>query len=67
MYFLDEILARQVGLLAIELKLCIRQPEKALTLINFLENQILNGNKPAIKPLKIAKASEKETKDKKVC
>lgn len=41
---MDEGLAKQVSLLIIELQLCVKQPDKALTLISYLENQILSGH-----------------------
>ncbi|KAL3288711.1 hypothetical protein HHI36_003146 [Cryptolaemus montrouzieri] len=41
---MDDVLARQVSLLAIELQLFIRMPDKALTLITYMENHLLNGN-----------------------
>lgn len=62
--FSDEDLGKQVGFLIIELQLCIKQPDKALSLITYLHNQILNGtnNIKSIKP----KVNEKEQKEKKV-
>lgn len=47
-----------------ELQLCIKQPEKALGLLSYLQNQVLNGNEN-IKVLKVK--GEKEPKEKKVC
>lgn len=56
---------RQVGLLAIELQLCIRQPEKALGIIACLEDLIVHG--PNIKPLlKLSKMNDKEVREKRV-
>lgn len=59
-YVVDESLAKQVSLLAIELQLCIRQPEKALTLINYLENNLMYGGSIPLKGL------DKMGKEKKV-
>lgn len=63
---LDDTLSKQVGLLMIELQLCIRQPEKALGLITYLQNQCLNGNNTSnIKiNMKHGKPIEKEQKEK---
>ncbi|KAJ8962748.1 hypothetical protein NQ318_001146 [Aromia moschata] len=57
---MDESLAKQVSLLAIELQLCLRQPEKALTLINYLENNLIYGGSIPLKGL------DKSGKEKKV-
>lgn len=62
---MDEILAKQVSLLTIELQLCVRQPDKALTLISYLENQILNGNSNQTNVKMQDKSTTKE-KEKKV-
>lgn len=56
---LDDSLAKQFSLFAIELQLCVCQPEKAMSLINYLENQIINGT-PNIKLL------DKSIKEKKI-
>lgn len=61
----DEDLGKHVGFLIIELQLCIRQPDKALSLITYLHNQILNGSNN-IKAVKPPKTIEKDLKDKKV-
>ncbi|KAK9873762.1 hypothetical protein WA026_002117 [Henosepilachna vigintioctopunctata] len=41
---MDDVLARQVSLLAIELQLSIKMPDKAFTLITYMENHLLNGS-----------------------
>ncbi|CAG9821316.1 unnamed protein product [Phaedon cochleariae] len=48
---MEESLAKQVSLLAIELQLCLRQPDKALTLINYLENNLMYGGSIPLKGL----------------
>ncbi|CAH1100955.1 unnamed protein product [Psylliodes chrysocephalus] len=48
---MEESLAKQVSLLAIELQLCLRQPDKALTLINYLENNLIYGGSIPLKGL----------------
>lgn len=48
----------------IELQLGIRQPEKALGLITYLQNQCLNGTANIKINLKHPKLNEKEQKDK---
>nr|XP_022912981.1 CCR4-NOT transcription complex subunit 10 [Onthophagus taurus] len=48
---MDDILSKQAGLLMIELQLCIKQPEKALSFITYLQNQCVNGNTSNIKLL----------------
>ncbi|KAG5884107.1 hypothetical protein JTB14_024147 [Gonioctena quinquepunctata] len=48
---MDESLAKQVSLLAIELQLCLRQPDKALTLISYLENNLIYGGTIPLKGL----------------
>lgn len=60
----DEDLGRRVGLLITELQLCVKQPEKALGLLTYLQNQLVNSN-DNIKTLK-TKGSDKEQKEKKV-
>lgn len=55
-----------VGLLMTELQLCIKQPEKGLSLLSYLQNQLLNGNGNNTKLIKV-KGNEKEQKEKKVC
>lgn len=59
MSFLDDFMAKQVSLLATELQLCMRQPDKALTLINYLENNLMYGGSI---PLKGFDKSGKEKK-----
>ncbi|KAI4466623.1 ccr4-not transcription complex subunit 10 [Holotrichia oblita] len=62
---MDDNLSKQVGLLMIELQLCIRQPEKALGLITHLQNRVLNGTTNIKINLKHSKITEKEpSKDK---
>ncbi|EFA06148.2 CCR4-NOT transcription complex subunit 10 isoform X1 [Tribolium castaneum] len=57
---MDDALAKQVSLFAIELQLCVRQSDKALSLINYLENQLINGT-PNIKLLdKTVKEKDKK-------
>nr|CAH7758857.1 unnamed protein product [Callosobruchus chinensis] len=56
---MEESLAKQVSLLSIELQLCFREPEKALTLINYLENNLMYGGSI---PLKSFDKSGKEKK-----
>ncbi|XP_044263264.1 CCR4-NOT transcription complex subunit 10 [Tribolium madens] len=57
---MDDALAKQVSLFAVELQLCVRQSDKALSLINYLENQLINGT-PNIKLLdKSAKEKDKK-------
>jgi CCR4-NOT transcription complex subunit 10 len=55
---MDDALAKQISLFAIELQLCVRQSDKALSLISYLENQLINGT-PNIKML------DKSVKEKK--
>ncbi|CAG9854808.1 unnamed protein product [Phyllotreta striolata] len=57
---MDESLAKQVSLLAIELQLCLGQPDKALTLINYLENNLIYGGSIPLKGL------DKNGKDRKI-
>ncbi|XP_063908299.1 CCR4-NOT transcription complex subunit 10-like [Zophobas morio] len=57
---MDDALAKQVSLFAIELQLCVRQSDKAISLINYLENHLINGN-PNIKILDKS-VKEKDTK-----
>ncbi|CAH1971240.1 unnamed protein product [Acanthoscelides obtectus] len=57
---MEESLAKQVSLLAIELQLCFREPEKALTLINYLENNLMYGGSIPLKSF------DKAGKEKKV-
>lgn len=45
-----------------ELQLCVKQPEKALGLLTYLQNQILNGSNE----IKMLKTKDKEPKEKKV-
>lgn len=54
------MLAKQVSLLATELQLCMRQPDKALTLIHYLENNLMYGGSIPLKGF------DKTGKDKKV-
>ncbi|KAL1512678.1 hypothetical protein ABEB36_002234 [Hypothenemus hampei] len=56
---MEESLAKQVGLLAIELQLVFKRPDKALTLINYLENNLMYGSCIPLKGL------EKNSKEKK--
>lgn len=57
------MLARQVSLLAIELQLCAKQPEKALSFITYLENQINITNLANVKLLdKGSKTTEQKEK-----
>lgn len=60
---LEDSLAKQISLLLIELQLCIRQPEKALSLITYLENQMCS-----VGSIKILDKNQKlsEPKEKKV-
>lgn len=44
-------MAKQVSLLAIELQLSLRVPDKALTLINYLENNLMYGGSIPLKGL----------------
>lgn len=60
MWIVDDFLAKQVSLLATELQLCMRQPDKALTLINYLENNLMYGGSIPLKGF------DKTGKDKKV-
>lgn len=39
---IDETLGQQVGLLLIELQICVRQVDKALSLITYFYNQVTN-------------------------
>ncbi|XP_076267943.1 CCR4-NOT transcription complex subunit 10 isoform X1 [Rhynchophorus ferrugineus] len=48
---MEENLAKQVSLLAIELQLCLKQPEKALTFISYLENNLMYGASIPLKGL----------------
>nr|XP_023025866.1 CCR4-NOT transcription complex subunit 10 [Leptinotarsa decemlineata] len=48
---MDEYLAKQVSLLAIEIQLSLRQPDKALTLISYLENNLIYGGSIPLKGL----------------
>ncbi|KAJ8964599.1 hypothetical protein NQ317_017654 [Molorchus minor] len=57
---MEESLAKQVSLLAIELQLRLRQPNKALTLMNYLENNLMYGGSIPLKGL------DKTGKEKKV-
>ncbi|KAJ8926091.1 hypothetical protein NQ315_009948 [Exocentrus adspersus] len=57
---MEESLAKQVSLLAIELQLCMRQPDKALTLISYLENNLMYGGSIPFKGL------DKTGKEKKI-
>ncbi|XP_060523703.1 CCR4-NOT transcription complex subunit 10 isoform X2 [Cylas formicarius] len=57
---IEENLAKQVSLLAIELQLSLRQPDKALTLINYLENNLMYGGSIPLKGL------DKSGRDKKI-
>lgn len=66
-YVLDESLAKQVGILLVELQICTRQLDKATTLLSYLENQLFNNNPPNLKQgEKLLKHVEKEVKEKKV-
>lgn len=57
---MDESLAKQVSLLVIEIQLCLRQPDKSLTLINYLENNLIYGGSLPLKGL------DKNGKDRKI-
>lgn len=57
---MEDNLAKQVSLLAIELQLCLKQPDKALTLISYLENNLIYGGSLPLKGL------DKNGKDKKL-
>ncbi|XP_028141925.2 CCR4-NOT transcription complex subunit 10 [Diabrotica virgifera virgifera] len=57
---MDENLAKQVSLLAIELQLSIRKPDKALKLISYLENNLIYGGSLPLKGL------DKNGKDRKI-
>ncbi|ENN80040.1 CCR4-NOT transcription complex subunit 10 [Dendroctonus ponderosae] len=48
---MEESLAKQVSLLAIELQLVLRRPDKALTLISYLENSLMYGGSIPLKGL----------------
>ncbi|XP_067004724.1 CCR4-NOT transcription complex subunit 10 [Anabrus simplex] len=61
---MEESLAHRVCLLLIELHLCTYQPEKALTLISYIENQFVSTD-PVITTEKDMKPLEKEHKEKK--
>lgn len=51
----------------IELQLCGRQPEKALALITYIENQLTLSNTSNVKLLdKVSKATEQKEKKAKV-
>ncbi|CAG9764189.1 unnamed protein product [Ceutorhynchus assimilis] len=54
---MEESLVKQVSLLAIELQLCFRRPERALQLIGYLENNLMYGGSISLKKL-----DEKEKK-----
>ncbi|XP_050295230.1 CCR4-NOT transcription complex subunit 10 isoform X2 [Anthonomus grandis grandis] len=56
---MEENLAKQASLLAIELQLCLRRPDKALTLISYLENNLMYGGSIPLKSL------DKTSKEKK--
>lgn len=57
------MLAKQVALFAIELQLCARQPEKALALITYVENQLMMANTGGMKLLdKASRNVEKKEK-----
>lgn len=58
------MLARQVSLLAIELQLCARRPEKALSFVTYLENQMNVANLANVKLDKGSKPAD--LKEKKV-
>lgn len=63
---MDESLAKQVGILLVELQICTRQLDKATTLLSYLENQLFNNNPPNLKQgEKLLKHVEKEVKEKK--
>lgn len=64
---LDDVLAKQVALFMIELQLCARQPEKALALITYIENQLTLPNTSSVKLLdKTPKTAEQKEKKNKV-
>lgn len=63
--FLEETLAHRVCLLLIELHLCTYQPEKALSLILYIENQFVS-TELVITAEKDIKPLEKDHKEKKV-
>ncbi|KAF2905535.1 hypothetical protein ILUMI_00639 [Ignelater luminosus] len=63
---MDESLAMQVGLLLIELHICTRQLNKAISFISYFENQLFNINPLNVKQgEKLLKQSEKEPKENK--
>lgn len=63
----DDVLAKQVGLFMIELQLCARQPEKALALITYIENQLSLSSTSNVKLLdRVSKTIEQKEKKPKV-
>ncbi|XP_066142548.1 CCR4-NOT transcription complex subunit 10 [Euwallacea fornicatus] len=56
---MEEGLSKQVSLLAIELQLVFRRPHKALTLISYLENNLMYGGSAPLKGLEKAGKEKK--------
>lgn len=71
-FILDDCLSHRVCLLLIELHIATFQPKKALNLINYIENQIINANSIPLllsagdREIKILKKDAKDAPKKKI-
>ncbi|RZF43999.1 hypothetical protein LSTR_LSTR007271 [Laodelphax striatellus] len=63
---MEESLAHRVCLLLIELHLCTQQPDKALALITYVENQFVSTENAASKMMAAATADKDKDKEKEV-